>query len=88
LTTIVRGAVPLALFGAKGYGEVLGILATPYLLLNAVAPMAFAWMAETWSVRIATLFVLFVAGIAVVAIEIMAWWHRRVVANAAASGNR
>ena len=32
LVTIMRGAVPLALFGAKGYGEVLGILATPYLL--------------------------------------------------------
>ena len=30
LTTIVRGSVPLALFGPKGYGEVLGILATLY----------------------------------------------------------
>lgn len=38
LATIMRGAVPLALFGAKGYGEVLGILATPYLLLAAIAP--------------------------------------------------
>jgi hypothetical protein len=27
--------VPLALFGSRGYGEVLGILATPYLLLAA-----------------------------------------------------
>ena len=38
LMTIVRGAVPLALFGPKGYGEVLGILATPYLLLAALSP--------------------------------------------------
>ena len=35
LVTIMRGAVPLALFGPKGYGAVLGILATPYLLLAA-----------------------------------------------------
>jgi MFS family permease len=87
LTTIVRGAVPLALFGPKGYGEVLGILATPYLVLNAIAPMAFAWMADTWSVRVATLFVLFVAAIAYLAIEVMAWWHRRVVASGASTGN-
>jgi MFS family permease len=87
LTTIVRGAVPLALFGPKGYGEVLGILATPYLVLNAIAPMAFAWMAETWSVRAATLFVLLVAAIAYAAIEVMAWWHRRLVASAVSSGS-
>ena len=48
LVTIMRGAVPLALFGAKGYGEVLGILATPYLLLAAVAPAAFALVVERW----------------------------------------
>ena len=42
----MRGAVPLALFGAKGYGEVLGILATPYLLLAALAPAAFALVVE------------------------------------------
>ena len=46
LVTIMRGAVPLALFGPKGYGEVLGILATPYLLLAAVAPAAFALVVE------------------------------------------
>ena len=34
--TIVRGAVPLALFGTKGYGAVLGLIATPILFVNAV----------------------------------------------------
>src|SRR5262249_59652015 len=29
--TIVRGAVPLALFGVQGYGAVLGVIATPVL---------------------------------------------------------
>ena len=42
------GAVPLALFGAKGYGEILGILATPYLILAAVSPAAFALVVERW----------------------------------------
>ena len=32
--TIVRGAVPLVLFGARGYGAVLGILATPVLIVQ------------------------------------------------------
>ena len=36
--TIVRGAVPLALFGASGYGAVLGLIATPILLVNAFSP--------------------------------------------------
>src|SRR4029450_8133303 len=33
--TIVRGAVPLALFGAKGYGAVTGVIATPVLIVGA-----------------------------------------------------
>ena len=40
--TIVRGAVPLALFGTKGYGAVLGLIATPILLVNAFSPTLFA----------------------------------------------
>ena len=43
----MRGSVPLALFGPKGYGEVLGILATPYLVLNALAPMIFMVLCRT-----------------------------------------
>lgn len=39
LVTVVRGAVPLALFGSKGYGQVLGIIATPVLLFNALSPI-------------------------------------------------
>jgi hypothetical protein len=44
--TIVRGAVPLALFGAKGYGAVLGLIATPVLVVNAASPTVFAWIVE------------------------------------------
>src|SRR4029078_11793275 len=46
--TIVRGAVPLALFGAKGYGAVLGVIATPVLVVNAGSPTLFAWIVDRW----------------------------------------
>ena len=46
--TIVRGAVPLALFGAAGYGAVLGAIATPVLVVNAASPTVFAWIVDHW----------------------------------------
>ena len=42
LVTIAKGAVPLHLFGPRGYGEVLGVIAAPTLILNAAAPLLFA----------------------------------------------
>jgi MFS family permease len=39
--TIVRGTVPAALFGRKGYGALLGKLALPSFVAKAVAPVAF-----------------------------------------------
>lgn len=44
LVTIAKGAVPLVLFGRKGYGEMLGILSAPNLVLNAAAPLLFAML--------------------------------------------
>lgn len=79
LVTITRGAVPLALFGAKGYGEVLGILATPYLLLAAVAPAAFALIVERWGYGVGEA-ILFGAGLlSFLSMEVMALWYRRRV---------
>jgi len=46
LTTIVRGAVPLALFGHAGFGTTLGRIAAPGLISAALAPLAFAWVLE------------------------------------------
>ena len=77
LTTIVRGAVPLALFGTKGYGEILGILATPYLVLNAIAPMIFALIDEHFGAATATQTLLAVGLLAWISIEVMALWYRR-----------
>lgn len=39
--TIVRGTLPLALFGAAGYGLRTGLLAAPARLLQATAPLLF-----------------------------------------------
>jgi MFS family permease len=78
LITIVRGAVPLALFGPQGYGTVLGILATPYLVMNALAPVLLALVIDAAGYRVAEA-VLIVAGLlAAAAIEVMAAWHRRL----------
>jgi predicted MFS family arabinose efflux permease len=46
LLTIARGAVPLALFGATGYGRVLGRIAKPFQVMQAVAPLALAFAVE------------------------------------------
>ena len=49
LITIARGAVPLALFGAVGYGHLMGRIAGPYLVMQAIAPLALAFVAERTS---------------------------------------
>jgi len=75
--TIVRGAVPLALFGAKGYGAVLGLIATPILVVNASSPAMFALVVDRfgWQVSLYAL-----AGCSVAtwfAMELMSRWHQR-----------
>ncbi|MEZ5842169.1 MAG: MFS transporter [Hyphomicrobiaceae bacterium] len=77
LVTIVRGAFPLALFGPKGYGEVLGILATPYLILNALAPVLFAVVVEWGGYGLSTWLLIAFALIATSAMEVLAWWYGR-----------
>ncbi len=84
LLTIVRGAVPLALFGTKGYGVVLGILATPYLLLNAVAPAVLAVVIDAWGYEGAEKLLIAVGLVSLVAMEAMALWYRRYRRSTAA----
>jgi MFS family permease len=81
VVTIVRGAVPLALFGATGYGAVLGLIATPILVVNAVAPTAFAWIVERWGWFNAEVVLLMSALASYIAMEAMARWvdrHRKL----------
>jgi MFS family permease len=49
LITITRGTVPLALFGASGYGALIGRIAGPSLAMQAVAPLVLAFIAESVS---------------------------------------
>jgi MFS family permease len=46
LVTIARGAVPLALFGPQGYGRVIGRIAGPSLIMQAMAPFVLAFAIE------------------------------------------
>jgi MFS family permease len=48
ISTITRGAVPVALFGAKGYGARVGRVLRPAFFASAAAPMAFAWTIAQW----------------------------------------
>jgi predicted MFS family arabinose efflux permease len=77
LVTIVRGAVPLALFGRVGYGEILGLLATPYLLLNATAPVVIALVVERWGYGVAQSILFFAGMIAIAMLEVLIRWHGR-----------
>jgi hypothetical protein len=47
--TIARGAVPLSLFGAAGYGHLIGRIALPYMMMQAIAPLVLAFVAERTS---------------------------------------
>jgi MFS family permease len=73
--TIVRGAVPLALFGAEGYGAVLGVIATPILLVNAFSPAIFALLVDHFGWE-TSLYALFGCAITTwIAIEVMSRWY-------------
>ncbi|MEM6422907.1 MAG: MFS transporter, partial [Pseudomonadota bacterium] len=48
IKTIARGTLPLALFGAKGYGARLGWINTASMAANASAPFAFAWLTQSF----------------------------------------
>jgi MFS family permease len=62
LMTIATATVPLALFGATGYGRLIGSLAGPPLLMQSVAPFVVAFVAEKGSDAIAlTVLAAFVA---------------------------
>ncbi len=73
LVTIAKGAVPLALFGPKGYGEILGIISAPNLVLNAAAPLLFAMLLGAASAQAA---LLVAGGAALASCLFMAWLAR------------
>lgn len=78
LVTIVRGAVPLALFGSEGYGAMLGILAAPQLLMSALAPFAFAAIVEAFGARTGLWVLLAAAAVSMAAMEATSVWVARI----------
>ena len=46
LMTIARGTVPLAVFGATGYGRLVGRIGGPFLVVQALAPVVLTYVAE------------------------------------------
>jgi MFS family permease len=75
--TIVRGAVPLALFGATGYGAVLGLIATPILIVNAASPTLFALIVDHGGWQVAQLVLVVTAATSWLAMEMMSRWYER-----------
>lgn len=86
--TIVRGAVPLALFGREGYGAVLGLIATPVVVVNATAPTLFAMIVDRWGWQAAELALLTTSAASWIAMELMSrWYERQHAASPARGGN-
>lgn len=73
--TIVRGAVPLALFGTQGYGAVLGLIATPILLVNAFSPALFAFIVDQVGWHNALYALLACSILTWLAMELMSRWY-------------
>ena len=76
LSSIVRGSVPLALFGAAGYGARLGRLAAIRTLLGAGAPFLFAAGLEGFGPTTALAAALLVGIVALVPLGLL---HRHIV---------
>ena len=49
LITITRGALPLALFGADGYGRTMGRISGFWLAMQSAAPLVMAFVIERLS---------------------------------------
>lgn len=85
--TIVRGAVPLQLFGANGYGAVLGVLATPILIVHALSPTLFALVVDRWGWSVGQAALVAATLASCIAIEVMSRWYERGRTSAGVSGS-
>jgi MFS family permease len=72
LSSIVRGTVPLKLFGPAGYGAMLGKLSAPGLIVKAAAPLLFAMLIERAGLMPSTLLLVVLSGMAALALFLLA----------------
>ncbi|WID95130.1 MFS transporter [Bosea vestrisii] len=77
LSSIVRGTVPLQLFGPAGYGAMLGKLSAPGLVIRAAAPLGFAVMMERAGLSASTAVLVTLSGAAALALLLLARGGRR-----------
>ncbi len=75
--TIVRGSVPLVLFGVTGYATVLGLIATPILIVNAASPTLCALIVDRWGWQSLQIVLLVCATASWLAMELMSRWYKR-----------
>lgn len=66
LSDIVRGTLPLYLFGKDGYGQTIGKLNLFRLIVTSMVPFGFALILENFGVRTATIGLICVTFVAVV----------------------
>ena len=67
--------MPLALFGANGYGAVLGVIATPILIVNAFSPAVFALLVDQFGWQASLYALLGCSVVTWIAIELMSRWY-------------
>lgn len=72
LSSIVRGTVPLKLFGPAGYGAMLGKLSAPGLIVKAAAPLLFAMLIERAGLMPSSLLLVVLSGMAALALFLLA----------------
>ncbi|MFN8830992.1 MAG: MFS transporter [Labrys sp. (in: a-proteobacteria)] len=68
LNSIVRGTLPLSVFGAAGYGAMMGRLSAPGLVVKSAAPLAFALIEQHAGLTTALLVLGLVALVSLVAV--------------------
>lgn len=72
LSSIVRGTVPLQLFGPVGFGATMGKLSAPGLVIKAAAPLVFAVSLERGGVMLSTLLLIAFSALAAGALFLLA----------------
>ncbi|WP_293799051.1 MFS transporter [uncultured Bosea sp.] len=75
LSSIVRGTVPLQLFGPVGFGATMGKLSAPGLVIKAAAPLVFAVSLERGGVLPSTLLLIAFSAFAAGALMLLARRH-------------
>lgn len=71
LSDIVRGVLPLYLFGNDGYGKTTGGLNLFRLIVTSMVPFGFAFLLESFGAKNATIFLVVVTLIAVILLNII-----------------